>query len=88
MKQKIQVLRASTILCTLINVSLGIISGIMYPPKNRIAVNADINTILQYSARKKKTKIIPLCSVKKPATNSDSNNYYTIIERGFIPQLD
>ena len=52
------------------NESLTNTSGIIYPPKNKIAVNADINTILQYSARKKKTKIIPLCSVKKPATNS------------------
>ena len=56
----------------LMNVSLGTISGIMYPPRNRIAVNADISTILQYSARKKNTKIIPLCSVKNPATSSDS----------------
>lgn len=38
------------------NVSLGIISGMMYPPRNKIAVNADIRTILQYSARKKNTK--------------------------------
>jgi hypothetical protein len=37
-----------------------------------MAVNADISTILQYSARKKNTKIIPLCSVKNPATSSDS----------------
>ena len=37
-----------------------------------MAVNVDISTILQYSARKKKTKIIPECSVKKPATSSDS----------------
>lgn len=44
----------------------------MQPPKNRIAVKADIKTILQYSAKKKKTKIIPECSVKKPATSSDS----------------
>jgi hypothetical protein len=48
------------------------ISGIMYPPMNRIAVNADIRTILQYSAKKKNTKIIPECSVKNPATSSDS----------------
>jgi hypothetical protein len=39
---------------------------------NRIALNADISTILQYSARKKNTKIIPECSVKNPATSSDS----------------
>lgn len=71
-KQKKQVLRASTIDCRLINDSFTKISGIIYPPKNRIAVNVDINTILQYSARKKNTKIIPECSVKNPATNSDS----------------
>lgn len=43
-----------------------------YPPKNRIAVSVLISTILQYSARKKKTKIMDECSVKKPATSSDS----------------
>lgn len=47
-------------------------SGITYPPKNRIAVSVDISTIEQYSARKKNTKIIALCSVKNPATSSDS----------------
>ena len=52
------------------NESLTNTSGIMYPPKNKMAVNVDINTILQYSARKKNTKIIPECSVKNPATNS------------------
>ncbi|GAB2941328.1 hypothetical protein GCM10022245_78260 [Streptomyces mayteni] len=44
----------------------------LYPPRNRIAVRHDIRTIEQYSPRKKNTKIIPLCSVKKPATSSDS----------------
>ena len=44
----------------------------LQPPKNNIAVKLDINTIEQYSAKKKNTKIIELCSVKKPATNSDS----------------
>ena len=29
-------------------------------------------TILVYSAKKKNTKMIELCSVKNPATNSDS----------------
>ena len=52
--------------------SLTISSGITYPPKNRIAVSVDISTIEQYSARKKNTKMIELCSVKNPATNSDS----------------
>lgn len=63
---------AKTILCRFIKESLTKISGIMYPPKNRMAVKVDIRTILQYSAKKKNTKIIPECSVKKPATNSDS----------------
>lgn len=54
------------------NVSLINSSGILYPPKNRIAVRVDISTIEQYSPRKKNTKIIPECSVKNPATSSDS----------------
>jgi hypothetical protein len=48
------------------------ISGKLYPPKNKIAVNEDIKTIEQYSAKKKNTKIIEECSVKNPATSSDS----------------
>lgn len=71
-KQKIHVFNASTILCTLINVSFTTTWGKWYPPMNKIAVKADISTILQYSAKKNITKGIPLCSVKKPATNSDS----------------
>ena len=39
---------------------------------NKMAEKADISTILQYSAKKKNTKIIPECSVKNPATSSDS----------------
>jgi hypothetical protein len=58
--------------CRFINVSLTTISGDKYPPKNNIIVKVDINTIEQYSPRKKKTNIIEECSVKKPATNSDS----------------
>ena len=56
----------------MINVSLTISSGIMYPPKNSTAVRVLISTILQYSAKKKNTKIIEECSVKNPATSSDS----------------
>ena len=67
-----QVFSASTIACTLINVSLTITSGITYPPKKRIAVSDDISTIDAYSARKKNTKIMAECSVKNPATSSDS----------------
>lgn len=44
----------------------------IYPPRNRTAVSVDIRTIEQYSARKKNTKIIDECSVKNPATSSDS----------------
>jgi hypothetical protein len=54
------------------NVSLTNSSGARYPPKNRIAVSVDMSTIEQYSAKKKNTKIIDECSVKNPATNSDS----------------
>jgi hypothetical protein len=63
---------ARAILWRLINESLTKISGRLYPPRNRIALNVDISTILPYSARKKNTKIIPECSVINPATSSDS----------------
>jgi hypothetical protein len=66
------VFKPSMIDCKFINVSLTTISGAKYPPKNNIIVKVDINTIEQYSPRKKKTNIIEECSVKKPATNSDS----------------
>jgi hypothetical protein len=48
------------------------ISGILYPPINNIAVIQLNNTIELYSAKKKKTKGTLECSVKKPATSSDS----------------
>ena len=48
-------------------------SGIWYPPKNNIEVIQLNKTIEVYSAKKKKTKGTLECSVKKPATNSDSN---------------
>ena len=47
----------------------------MKPPKNNIAVIQLNKTIELYSAKKKKTKIIELCSVKKPATNYDSASW-------------
>jgi hypothetical protein len=37
-----------------------------------MAFNIQINTILAYSAKKKKTNITAACSVIKPLTNSDS----------------
>jgi hypothetical protein len=71
-KQKRQVLSPNIILCILKKVSLTITSGINQPPMNRIALKVDISTIEQYSPRKKNTKMMLECSVKKPATNSDS----------------
>jgi len=47
-------------------------SGIENPPKKRIAVIHENKTIELYSAKKKKTNGTEECSVKKPATNSDS----------------
>ena len=44
----------------------------LYPPKNKIAVIQLNKTIELYSAKKKNTKGTLECSVKKPATNSDS----------------
>lgn len=58
--------------CILKNVSLTKSSGINQPPVNKMADRVDINTIDEYSPRKKKTNITEECSVKKPATNSDS----------------
>jgi hypothetical protein len=42
------------------------------PPKNKIDVIAENITIELYSLKKNKTKGTLECSVKKPATNSDS----------------
>jgi len=50
----------------------------MYPPKNRIDIKTDMRRMLPYSAKKKKTKIVAECSVKNPATNSDSIKIYNI----------
>jgi len=44
----------------------------LYPPKKKIDVIVLNNTIELYSAKKKKTNGKEECSVKKPATNSDS----------------
>lgn len=53
-------------------VSFTNISGSNQPPVNKIALKELISTIEQYSPKKKNTNIIALCSVKNPATNSDS----------------
>ena len=72
-KQNKHVFNPSMIDCKLIKESLINNSGIWYPPKNKIEVIQLNKTIEAYSAKKKKTKGTLECSVKKPATNSDSN---------------
>ena len=44
----------------------------MYPPRKNILNKIHINTILAYSAKKKKTNITAACSVINPLTSSDS----------------
>ena len=44
----------------------------LYPPKKKIAERQENKTIELYSAKKNITKGNDECSVKKPATNSDS----------------
>ena len=71
-KQKIHVFNPKIIDC-IFNIELFINnSGKWYPPKNNIAVIQLNNTIDEYSPKKKNTKGTEECSVKKPATNSDS----------------
>ena len=69
---KIQVLIPRIIACKLKTESLINISGKLYPPMNNIAVIQLNKTIEEYSPKKKKTKGTDECSVKNPATNSDS----------------
>ena len=71
-KQNIHVFNPKIIDCKLIIELLTINSGALYPPKNKIAVIQLNNTIEEYSARKKNTNGTDECSVKNPATNSDS----------------
>ena len=71
-KQNNTVLKPRTIDWMLKKDSFVKISGIWYPPKKRIDVIQENKTIELYSARKKKTKGTEECSVKNPATNSDS----------------
>ena len=48
----------------------------------------EITTILVYSPKKKKAKDTPECSVKKPATNSDSaSGSNCVIVKAFYPLL-
>ena len=71
-KQKIHVFTPIIIDCKFITELLINNSGILYPPKKNIAVIQENNTIELYSAKKKNTKGTLECSVKNPATNSDS----------------
>ena len=74
-KQNTHVFKPKIIDCKLIIELFINNSGILYPPKKNIAVIQENNTIELYSAKKKKTKGTLECSVKKPATNSDSKIY-------------
>ena len=70
------------IACKLTKLSFINSSGINQPPVNKIALKELIITIEQYSPKKKNTKIIAECSVKNPATNSDSRikeKFYVIL---------
>ena len=52
--------------------SIKVLKGVLYPPKNKIAVKVLKITIPVYSNKKKATKIKAEYSVINPATNSDS----------------
>ncbi len=71
-KQKKHVFIPNIKLCKFITESLRNISGKLYPPKKNILVMQLNNTIDEYSPKKKNTKIVAPCSVKNPATSSDS----------------
>jgi hypothetical protein len=71
-KVKIQVFSPRIIDCKLKIESLIKSSVKLYPPRNNIADILLNNTIEEYSPRKKNTNGTEECSVKKPATNSDS----------------
>jgi len=71
-KQKKHVFKPNIILWKFKKESFKNISGIWYPPKKNILEIQLNNTIEEYSPRKKNTNIVAPCSVKNPATNSDS----------------
>ena len=71
-KQNIHVFKPKIIDWRLMIVLLTNNSGNWYPPKNNIAVIQLNKTIDEYSPKKKNTNGTDECSVKKPATNSDS----------------
>src|SRR5260370_31318346 len=71
-KQNIQVFNPKMIEVKFIKDSFTNNSGKSYPPKNKIALIVLNKTIDPYSAKKKNTNGTLECSVKNPATNSDS----------------
>ena len=52
----------------------------LYPPRKNIAEILLNKTIEEYSPRKKNTNGTDECSVKKPATNSDSKKNKKVID--------
>lgn len=73
-KQIKQVFKPKTIACILNMLSFSNKIGKLKPPKKKIEVIVEKSIIELYSLKKKKTKGTLECSVKKPATNSDSKN--------------
>ena len=71
-KQMKQVFNPNIIDCKFSTDSFTNNSGKLYPPKKKIEVIQLNNTIEEYSPKKKNTKGTDECSVKNPATNSDS----------------
>lgn len=71
-KQIKQVFKPKTIACILNTLSFSNKIGKLKPPKKKIEVIVEKSMIELYSLKKKKTKGTLECSVKKPATNSDS----------------
>lgn len=84
---KKQVFNPKIIACKLIIESFINSSGINQPPVNKIALKELIITIEQYSPRKKNTKIIAECSVKKPATSSDSSRKKEITMSFYVEHI-
>lgn len=88
-KVKIQVFSPRITDCKLKIESLIKSSVKLYPPRNNIAEILLNKTIEEYSPRKKNTNGTEECSVKKPATNSDSKiqNTATAEKRKVIDYL-
>ena len=88
-KVKIQVFSPRITDCKLKIESLIKSSVKLYPPRNNIAEILLNKTIEEYSPRKKNTNGTEECSVKKPATNSDSKiqNTATAKKRKVIDYL-